>query len=243
MWLMCLFRDTAGFARIRRPVALSQPVPRRLSIEPGEPRRDHSSEPYPGAFPKYSNSRARSWAKPKRVRCAPNHQTRRNKPQRPIDRLRYSDPRRYFDSPRPQPRVINTNRTSRLKHRRRVERPCDAEMPRQSPRPAHARHSADQHAARNAIALGNQIQTVVHAVDQIHIRAPRRPVNHLRPLRNSARSVRRAIVHTKVRFDLADHTFHIANLQSLSQQRTRHRNRVTAIERFRKQSRFAQWVD
>lgn len=127
---------------------------------------------------------------------------RRNEPQRPIGAMPDADPRRHLNLRRPQPRIANLNFAARHKYRHAVLNPRDPEGPRQSPRPGHARHSPDQHATRRTVRFRHDVQAFVHAVDQVHIRTPRRAKNNACPRRYSPRGMRRPVVGAKIRFHL-----------------------------------------
>jgi len=64
---------------------------------------------------------------------------------------------------------------------------------------------ANQHRARPAIGLRHHVETEVHAVDEIDIRVPGRPV-HDRAARGAPMRVRRLIVRAAIRFGLDDQT-------------------------------------
>lgn len=100
------------------------------------------------------------------------------------------------------PCVTHGNCGVRLENRQPIMCPRYSEGARQSPRPGDAGHAANQYAARYALGLRNQVQALVHPIDQIHIGPPRRPKYHAGARRNPARGVGRFVVQAQIRLHL-----------------------------------------
>ena len=89
---------------------------------------------------------------------------------------------------------------------------------------------ADKHAPCFAICFGHEIQTVVHAINKIHIGVPGGSEDDAGGLGEASRRMRRKVSFAQVRFRFGDTPRRLAMHDYFAKQLTRNGDRIAFIE-------------
>ena len=89
---------------------------------------------------------------------------------------------------------------------------------------------ADQNAAGHALRFGDEVQTFVHAVDEVDVGVAGRAEDNARAIGWAAPGVRGAIADAQIRFHFHDSSGRAAMHQDLSQAIARHFDRRARVE-------------
>ena len=96
------------------------------------------------------------------------------------------------------------------------------------------RRRQEQHTAGRAVALGDEVEAMVHAVNQINVGMPRRAEDNAGAVDEAGEAVRRPIAAAKVRFHLDDAPHRDRSVQTMNddfpQQIAGDRNRVPRVK-------------
>jgi len=96
-----------------------------------------------------------------------------------------------------------------------------------------ALNTPDEDAAGSSVRLGDEVQAVVHTVDQIDVSPARRTVNYLSPGSDAARSVGRLILKPQVGFDLHDGECFAVGYEEFAQKVPGNSDSIATVERLR----------
>lgn len=91
-------------------------------------------------------------------------------------------------------------------------------------------HSSNQHATRDSLWLGDEVQTLIHSINQVDIGMAGRPEKDPVARGRATSGVRRAIVHAQVSFGLDDPPGGGAVHQNFAEKRASHLDRPMLVK-------------
>jgi hypothetical protein len=158
----------------------------------------------------------------------------------PVPRVVDTDPGSLEDIRGVRPEAVVDDIESRRFQQRpaqasiHLERLADQCRPRAAADAGPRLQGADQNRLRGALLASDEVQAVVHPVDEIHVGPARRPEHHTRSRGEASKGVRGAVLGSAVGLDLdqpppAHHAAHLSN-QQLAEQFPGHLQRVPLEE-------------
>ena len=158
---------------------------------------------------------------------------RGDEPQRPVGAVPYSDTRSGQNFRRVPAFVTNDYWPVCLKNWQPILGARDTECASEAAGPGYRGDPADQDTARSAIRFGDDVQALVHAIDQIDICPPRGAEDHSRARSNTAVGMGSLVVQPQIGLYFDDGRRQSSTDQYFPQQAAGDCDGVAGVEGFR----------
>lgn len=171
---------------------------------------------------------------------------RGDEPQRQVGAVADADAGCYLNFGGLPAFVADGDGTGGVKEGEAVLRAGDAEGAGEAAGPGDAHNAPDQDAAGGAIGFGDEVQALVHAVNEVDVGAAGRSEDDAGSGCDASGGMGGFVVSSQVGFDFDDRGGHGSEDEDFAQQVARHGDGIAAVEGFwedRVGDGLAQWID